>query len=57
MFKKYKIVQYKDGTGNWYVYKRYMLFFWSQETYYISFKDALQYVGMHSANVVIKPTN
>lgn len=54
MFKKYKIVQY-NGTGNWYVYKRYMLFFWSQETYYISFKDALQYVGMHSANVVFKP--
>lgn len=56
MFKKYKIVQY-NGTDEWYVYRRYLLFFWGQETYYMSLKNALEYVGMHTANVVITPTN
>lgn len=56
MFKKYKIVQYYNGTITWYVYRRHLLFFWKYETYYISFKDALEYVGMHSANVFIEPT-
>lgn len=54
MFKKYKIVQY-NGNNFWSVYRRNLLFFWKYETYYTTLKNALEYVGMHSANVVIKP--
>lgn len=51
--KKYKIVKYKD-IGNWFVYKRYFLFFWSQVNYFISYNQALEYVGKESSKIINK---
>lgn len=45
--KKYKIVRY-EGLGNWIVYRRYFLFFWSQENYFMGLPKALEYVGKRS---------
>ena len=49
--KKYKIVLYRD-LGNWFVYKRYLIFFWSQVNYFIKLQDALEYIGIKESYVV-----
>ena len=46
---KYKIVRYKD-FGNWFVFKRYLLFFWRQVNYFINFESAADYVLRHNNN-------
>lgn len=46
---KYKIVRYKD-FGNWFVFERYLLFFWSQVNYFMSFENAADYVLRHNNN-------
>ena len=47
---KYKIVQHK-GLGNWFVYKRYLFFFWELENSFISQKEALKYVGLQCCKI------
>lgn len=49
--KKYKIVRFKD-LGNWFVYRRYLLFLWSQENYFITLDAALEYVGKQLAEII-----
>lgn len=46
---KYKIVRYKD-FGNWFVFERYLLFFWKQVNYFIKFESAADYVLRHNNN-------
>lgn len=45
----YKIVRYKD-FGNWFVFKRYLIFFWGQETYFLGGTKGLE----NSINYVFK---
>lgn len=53
--KKYKIVRYK-GLGNWFVYRRYLLFFWSQENYFMTLEGALKYVGNNPSKIIDNQT-
>lgn len=48
---KYEIVRCK-GFGIWYVYKRSLFFFREQVNYFMSLKDALEYVGKHSCKII-----
>lgn len=49
--RKYKIVRYK-GLGNWFVYRRYLLFFWSQENYFMKLSEALEFVGKEVSKII-----
>ena len=47
---KYKIVRHK-GLGNWFVYKRYLFFFWDQKNYFMTQKEAFEYIGKECCKV------
>lgn len=49
--KKYKIIKFKN-LGNWVVYRRYALFFWYQENYFMSLDKALKYIGKKSSKII-----
>jgi len=46
---KYKVVRYKD-FGNWFVFERYLLFFWRQVNYFKNFESAADYALTHNNN-------
>ena len=46
---KYKIVRHK-GLGNWFLYKRYLFFFWYQVNTFMGFSQALMYVENHNCD-------
>ena len=50
---KYKILHYK-GIGNYFVYKRYLFFFWELKNRFISHKEALEYVGLQCCKIEMK---
>ena len=49
--KKFKIVRYK-GLGNWFVYRRYLIFFWGQKNYFMTLEDALKYVRNKTVKII-----